>query len=75
MDKGRREHRLLLPVGKACRLEELFDGGEVLLANGTGQLPHAPGATKLYLLADSVLGIRAGHRATDGSATIIHSKT
>ena len=48
-------HRLMLPVGKTCRLEELFDGGEVLLENGTGQVPHEPGKTKLYLLADTEL--------------------
>ena len=48
-------HRLVLPVGKTCRLEELFDGGEVLLENGTGQLAHEPGVTKLYLLADTEL--------------------
>ena len=46
-------HRLVLPLSKNCRLEELFDGGEVRLENGTGQLPHEPGATKLYLLADA----------------------
>ncbi len=50
-----RTHRLLLPVGQTCRLEELLDGGEVLLENGTGQLPHEPGTTKLYLLADTEL--------------------
>jgi hypothetical protein len=33
--------RLVLPVGKTCRLEELFDGGEVLLENGAGQLPRS----------------------------------
>jgi hypothetical protein len=48
-------HRLVLPAGKTCRLEELFDGGEVRLENGTGQIPHEPGATKLYLLADTEL--------------------
>ena len=48
-------HRFLLPVGQTCRLEELFDGGEVLLEDGTGQLPHEPGETKLYLLADTEL--------------------
>ena len=45
----------MLPVGKTCRLEELFDGGEVRLENGTGQLSHEPGTTKLYLLADAEL--------------------
>jgi hypothetical protein len=46
-------HRLLLPVGQTRRLEELFDGGEVRLENGAGQLLHEPGTTKLYLLADT----------------------
>jgi hypothetical protein len=42
-----------LPVKGAVRLEELFDGGELTVSGGTGQLPVDAGITKLYLLADS----------------------
>ena len=42
---------LTLPHNTAARLEELFDGGDVCADQGRVQLPRAPGATKLYLLA------------------------
>ncbi len=42
---------LTLPHNTDARLEELFDGGEVRASQGRVQLPRAPGATKLYLLA------------------------
>ncbi len=41
------------PSRKPTRLEELFDGGEVRFENGVCRLPHQPGATRLYLLADA----------------------
>lgn len=44
------EHTLSLPFTIPCRLEELFDGGEVRIENGTCQLPHEPGVAKLYLV-------------------------
>ena len=44
---------ITLPLRKSCRLEELFDGGEVRAANGTCQLPLERGVTKLYLLTDA----------------------
>jgi hypothetical protein len=43
---------LTLLATAAARQEELFDGGEVNASRGRVQLPRAPGATKLYLLAD-----------------------
>jgi hypothetical protein len=48
-------HGFAFPFSKSCRLEELFDGGEVHVTNGVCQLPHQSGATKLYLLADATL--------------------
>ena len=41
------------PSRKPTRLEELFDGGDVRVENGTCRLPHETGVTKLYLLSES----------------------
>ena len=39
---------ITFPLRKPARLEELFDGGEIRVADGTCQIPHEFGATKLY---------------------------
>ncbi len=44
------EHAIKLPGKKSFRLEELFDGGEIIATDGICHLPHASGETKLYLL-------------------------
>jgi hypothetical protein len=43
-------HDLTLPDQQPSRLEELFDGGDVSVRNGTCSIAHQPGMTKLYLL-------------------------
>jgi len=43
---------ITFPLRKPARLEELFDGGEIRVADGTCRIPHEFGATKLTLLAD-----------------------
>jgi hypothetical protein len=44
-----------LPLNRAVRMEELFDGGEISIENGTGSLPLEAGAAKLFLLLDGEL--------------------
>lgn len=49
------EHTIAMPFSKPCRLEELFDGGEVRVEGSACRLPHGPGETRLYLLAETEL--------------------
>ena len=42
-----------LPGDVSGTFAELFDGGEIRVANGTCRLPREPGATKLYLLTNA----------------------
>ncbi|MBM4154553.1 MAG: hypothetical protein FJ221_05935 [Lentisphaerae bacterium] len=42
--------QITFPVTTPCRLEELFDGGEIRVENGVCRLPHQPGVAKLYLV-------------------------
>ena len=48
--QGDTTHDLTLPDQQPCRLEELFDGGDVSVPNGTCSITHQPGMTKLFLL-------------------------
>jgi hypothetical protein len=43
---------ITFPSRQSARLEELFDGGEIHVENGTCRIPHEFGAAKLYCLVD-----------------------